>query len=196
MAHGYLSQPQSRNMLAWSDFCPHCLNAGGPWSVGGGRTWPVGDHGMCGDPYSTAVPRPHESGGAHYTGTIAATWTEGNTVEIKTVITAFHMGRFGFRICKVNGNSAQAERTQLTDACLDQNILVQADVPGAQAPGDRYYHLGAEGQGTYTMQYQLPKGLSCDGVNTRCVLQWHYLTGNSCNPPNEPSQYVANKGLG
>ena len=27
--HGYLASPQSRNLIANSDYCPHCLNAGG-----------------------------------------------------------------------------------------------------------------------------------------------------------------------
>lgn len=34
--HGYLSTPMSRNALANSDYCPHCLNAGGPYE----RWWP------------------------------------------------------------------------------------------------------------------------------------------------------------
>jgi hypothetical protein len=28
----------------------------------------------------------------------------------------------------------------------------------------------------YEMRYRLPKDFVCD----RCILQWHYLTGNSC----------------
>jgi hypothetical protein len=31
-------------------------------------------------------------------------------------------------------------------------------------------------QAVYEIRYRLPKDFTCD----RCVLQWHYLTGNSC----------------
>ena len=46
-------------------------------------------------------------------------------VELKVVVSAFHKGRFLFRICKINGRGdAASERAQLTEACLDSNILV------------------------------------------------------------------------
>jgi hypothetical protein len=96
-----------------------------------------------------------------------------------------------FRVCRVQGSTAQEERNQLTEACLDANVLVQADVPGAQTPGERYYNLGSDpsSTGRYTMKYKLPKGLTCDGVAAKCVLQWHYLTGNSCNPPGQSAPW-------
>lgn len=65
------------------------------------------------------------------------------------------------------------------------------------APGGTYWYLGAAGATTYInnrtgdtyaghtvhmLRYQLPAGLRCDN----CVLQWWYLTGNSCNPPCVP----------
>lgn len=65
------------------------------------------------------------------------------------------------------------------------------------APGGTYWYLGAPGATTYVnnrtgdayaghmvhvLRYQLPMGLRCDN----CVLQWWYLTGNSCNPPCVP----------
>lgn len=105
--HGYLASPQSRNLIANSDYCPHCLNAGGghkglpvkfelsqvaifvsdgfrvacsifaPLPRTGvaavripGQAWPAGHHGICGDNWALAQPRPHEAGGRHYTGTI------------------------------------------------------------------------------------------------------------------------------
>lgn len=53
---------------------------------------------------------------------------------------------------------AASEKAQLTEACLDQNVLRQADVPGAQAPGDPFYHLGQIGNAyTYRLRYQLPQ---------------------------------------
>lgn len=39
--------------------------------------------------------------------------------------------------------------------------------------------------------WPLPQGLTCDGVSARCVMQWYYLTGNSCDPPGTPAGYGA-----
>ena len=41
------------------------------------------------------------------------------------------------------------------------------------------------------MLFQLPAGLVCDGSSARCVLQWHWTSGNSCTPPGTPSQYAS-----
>ncbi len=187
----------ARNVLANSDYCPQCLSAGGPSTVSGGQTWPAGNHGLCGDAFSNPTPRNHEAGGKYWTGKVAGTYVEGQVVKFTTVLTAYHKGRLGFRICKINGGSAANETSQLTEACFDKNVLVQANVEGAQRPGDRYYHLGpsppASGY-TYETAYQLPSGLTCDGVNQRCVIQWYYLTGNSCTPPNEPTEYLGSSG--
>lgn len=73
--------------------------------VGGGARWPVrgGGHGICGDPAAAPVPRDYEVGGSRYTGTVAATWSEGSVVTLRVRITAFHMGRFTFRICRIQG---------------------------------------------------------------------------------------------
>lgn len=64
---------------------------------------------------------------------------------------------------------AASEKAQLTEACLDQHVLRQAAVPGAQAPGDPYYHLGQTGNAfTYRMPYQLPQA-SGAGVAVRAA---------------------------
>jgi hypothetical protein len=49
------------------------------------------------------------------------------------LLSAYHKGRFQFRVCRVDGTSPQEEREQLTDACLDQHILVSAGRPRLQA---------------------------------------------------------------
>ena len=69
---------------------------------------------------------------------------------------------------------------------------VQAKLPQAQNPGDPWFHLGQENTGTpcdpsnpicrvmgtiHTAYYQLPTGLTCDGITSKCVMQWYWLTG-------------------
>lgn len=184
-------------MLANSDYCPQCLAGGGPSAVSGGLKWPAGSHGLCGDASADATPRKHEAGGKYWTGKITGSYIEGQVIKLSVLLTAYHKGRFGFRICKISGGAINDETNQLTESCFNQNVLVQGNVASAQAPGDPYLHIGDStiGSGTYEAYYQLPPGLTCDGVNTRCVLQWYYLTGNSCVPPNEPAKYVGTSGM-
>ena len=184
----------ARNVLANSDYCPHCLNAGGSGSVGSnGAVFPEGKHGICGDPWTDAVPRKHEAYGKYWTGQSAAVYEQGQIITLNVRLTAYHKGFFEFRICKINGASAQDEAQQLTEDCFDQHWLKQANIPEAQNPGESKYYIGPESNGNwdYVMYYQLPAGLNCDGESSRCVLQWHYLTGNSCNPPGIPAKYAS-----
>ena len=69
-AHGYLTEPKSRNYIHWSDYCPQCLSAGGPFVVSNSSTltWPTGLNGLCGDPWNRE--RKHEAGGVYATGAL------------------------------------------------------------------------------------------------------------------------------
>ncbi|RMZ53036.1 hypothetical protein APUTEX25_001155 [Auxenochlorella protothecoides] len=187
----------SRNYIANSDYCPHCLNAGGVRAVRiGDQKWPVGHHGLCGDNYSLAMPRPHEAGGKHYTGQIGGTFRTGSIMPIYVTMSTFHMGNFMFRICKIRGNTIANETAQLTEECFNENILTQANVPGQQNVSDPWYHTGYMEASSYTLYFQLPASLECDGVTSKCVFQWYWLTANSCIPPGEPAEYVLDPLLG
>ena len=186
MGHGFLAKPAARNVVMNSDYCPQCLAAGGP-----GTVYPSGNHGLCGDPYAMPEPRKHEPGGQYYNdGRSQATYTEGDVVEFDVKLTAYHKGDFRFRVCRIEGTTPEDERSQLSEQCFDEHKLEQADVAGAQSPGtDRYFIGPTSDSWNYNIKYQLPDGLSCDGIASRCVLQWHYVTGNSCDPPATPSKY-------
>ena len=136
-------------------------------------------------------PRKHEPGGIYYNnGESQATYTEGDVVEFNVVLTAYHKGDFRFRVCRIEGTTPEDERAQLSEQCFDEHVLEQADVGGAQSPGTARYFIGPTSDNwNYKIKYQLPDGLSCDGIDARCVLQWHYVTGNSCDPPGTPSKY-------
>eukprot|EP00887_Chlorella_sp_A99_P001312 scaffold14.g1312.t1 len=202
--HGFLRVPQSRNYHFWSDYCPQCLAAGGPYTVsdGGRLVWPNGVHGLCGDAYT--AERKHEAGGVyggyHADGQfplVDNSYEEGSVLPASVDLTAFHKGEFSFRICRVKAPDpgetwAAAEKRQLTEECFFQYQLVQADVPGAQAPFQQWWHIGqvpgwvkgqpldpilgvpVSGRLSYNSSWQLPMGLTCDGVAARCVLQWHW----------------------
>ena len=83
---------------------PH-RNAG-PSVVGAGATWPQGSHGICGDP--AAGPLDHEAGGAHWSGAVQGWYHDGQVLNLTVTVTAFHKGRFQFRICRIAGTGALA----------------------------------------------------------------------------------------
>lgn len=200
-AHGYLASPKSRNLLASEAMgysCPHCLNGGGVDEVsqGGALQWPRGLRTLSGDPASESSPRSFEAGGELYAGTIGGNYTQGSVVDFRVVLTTNHNGRFSFRICKVRGGYDEAvemEAEQLNNQCLDQHVLLQANVKGAQMPGERYWYTLPEDAAKsveYQMFYELPQGLVCDGIDSHCVLQWYWLTFNSCQTPDAPVRYT------
>lgn len=178
--HGYLAEPAARNVLANSNFCMHCLSAGGPGvTFAGGRKWPNLRQGVCGDPHTG--PLDHEAGGKFFTGKITGTYAQGQTITLKVKITAPHGGRFSFRVCPVpDGASGAAERKAVTQKCLDANKLTNAK------DGTPYWWFGKKPAGEYTMDFKLPPNVTCK----RCVLQWFYETGNSCTIPGTPKQHV------
>eukprot|EP00889_Picochlorum_renovo_P001640 jgi/Picre1/28670/NNA_004070.t1 len=190
--HGYLKLPESRNFKANSDYCPHCLNAGGPGAVysAHGSNFPDAKYGICGDPFDQER-RKHEVGGEFWTGEATARYTKGQVIKILVKSEANHNGLFEFFLCKINGITGQDERNQLTQACFNKHPLVQADVPENQNPGATKFYTtpGDPWDEEYTMYYRLPDDVVCDGIDSRCVIQWHWITANTCNPPGIPEEY-------
>lgn len=169
-AHGYLARPAARNVQHNSDWCPQCLNAGGPRVVYS-QGLPA-RYGVCGDPWNAT--KHHEPGGKYATPPkIAARYRQGQTIAAKVHLTANHQGRWSLRLCPVPGKgSVAAEKRVLTQECFDKFLLMRADGGGpfTLVPGDT---------SDFIARYRLPAGLACK----RCVLQWTYETGNSCRPP-------------
>ena len=183
--------------MAPQDTCPQCLNAGtvNEVSVKNSKRWPHGQYGMCGDAYSDSKPRKHEAGGEFYSSGLYTTYAQGQVMDIHVTTTTNHNGKFGFRICKVSGGydtAAENEKQQLTEECFDQHILKQAHMTGVQSPGDRWFYTtpGDPDFSEYSMQYQLPENLTCDGESSHCILQWYWLTIHACNPTDFPEQYL------
>lgn len=163
--HGYLEVPAARNVQHNSDWCPQCLNAGGP-SVVFARGRP-GRYGVCGDAWNK--PRDHEAGGRFATPPkIAGRYEAGQVFTAKVRLTANHKGRWSLRLCPKPAGESQS--------CFDKYLLRRADGRGpfTPVPGDT---------SDFVVKYKLPKGVTCK----RCVMQWTYETGNSCNPPGIPN---------
>jgi len=185
-AHGYLKSPRSRNWVAkedgkWSggnmytpevETCPHCLNLN---SNTCGKT---GGHDY--DYHLNALGGPMPKN-------IQAVYTQGQEIDLTVVLTAHHKGHFEYKACAIN------EGELATQACFDANPLrfVQ-DILYPNAPVDSNYperayiplassstYKDTSGSYMYTHKYELPANLSGDLV----LIQWHYITGNSCVAP-------------
>ena len=120
-SHGRFIEPPSRTS-AWrfgfgtpSFYNDHETNCGGfirHWEKNGGLC------GVCGDAWDLAAPRDGEGGGKFGRGVIVRSYTSGQTIRVRTDITANHGGYFQFSICPHNNPSTPA-----TQNCLDRNLL-------------------------------------------------------------------------
>ncbi|XP_065927744.1 uncharacterized protein [Magallana gigas] len=168
--HGYMIDPPQRSSMwrVYQGFTPNYndmeLFCGGrekQWNELGGKC------GTCGDPYDAPV-RENEAGGIYATGAIGKRYKRGDIIKVKIVLTAYHKGYFQFKICPHNNPTRR-----VSQAGLDRNRLTLA--------GTNQYFFYPTKSGVYYIDLQLPRNMDC----TQCVLQWHYITGNSPGFPPE-----------
>jgi len=180
-AHGYLKSPKSRNYYANTDGkwyggtasdpapenCPHCLNRGGT-------------DGVCGISSNANYEQPPNAMGGLMPPVVQACYSPGSVVEFESVLTAHHKGHFEFRACPVSSGEVP------TQECFDSNPLTFIEdplygaVPDTNHPERAYIpNAGSDDtEWTYKHRYQLPSNLEGELV----IIQWYYLTANSCNP--------------
>ncbi|OXA55745.1 hypothetical protein Fcan01_08630 [Folsomia candida] len=123
----------------------------------------AGKCGECGDSWNQTRPRDNENGGLFGRGIIVRNYTAGQWIDIHVQLTAVHLGHFEIRLCPLSSSTELEE-----EACFEQNILQFAN-------GLTKYPVTDEEMQEYFLQAKLPQEIKCD----HCVVQWHYLTGNS-----------------
>lgn len=183
-AHGYMAVPVSRNVGSGT-YCDHCLSGGGLGVVyGGGRRWPNGNYGVCGDPPSGEGAGYHLGGGKfeQTVGLRVTHYHAGDTIAVKVKITANHWGFFSYYLCKLPDSSAggKSESQYLTNACFSR---IKLSVSQDGSWGERFY-IGSK-TGDIQMSVRLPD-MECK----RCVMRWLYTTGNSCTAPGTPAKWA------
>ena len=168
--HGRLIEPASRNAAGKLGFNipinynqneQNCGGVGVQWSPSVG-----GKCGVCGDAYNG--PQPHVYPGIYATGVITKIYTAGQTIQAKVDITANHKGWFEFRLGKLD--TAPITQGKLTHLLKLTN-------------GETRWYLPSAENGEFTVDVQLPAGVSCD----HCVFQWWWTSGNNwgCDSPND-----------
>ena len=177
-AHGYLKSPRSRNFVAYQDGIWSPLLASNPEkevqpqgaSVGGTRA-------QCGIIEGVRnYDFPKNALGGPLETKVQSCYQPGQIIDLEVYLTAHHKGHFEFKACPISPGQAP------TQACFDANKL--RFISGESANYDPIYPERAYGPPgnpgvTYRYKFQLPAGLSGDLV----LLQWKYITANSCIPP-------------
>jgi len=197
--HGFLQLPKGRPYLAnlaGQEYCHQCLSAGGPATVssltpGGLYPNPTESlassvrHTMCGESgLLAAADRVYNPTKTVPTISTLPVYAPGSVLDIAVTITAHHRGHFEFRMCD---SAKLSDPKEVTWACLSQNLLKRVSVPGEVSPVDtnhpERYYLDPECAPGYNKtvyaKYQIPSNLTCE----RCVLQWWWVSANTCNPP-------------
>ena len=188
-AHGFLAEPRSRNFVAYQDgkwwspdgevypkpeSCPHCLNRGGT-------------AGACGIVGDNDYLYPKDTRGEPYVSPVQGVYEEGGLVDIEFTLTAHHKGHVELKACPDAAAPTQdcfdAHPAEfVTDLAYGAPPHPAYPIRGYIAPndgsaGEMSSSNAAESGMRFKMRYRLPRGVSGD----RCVLQWHYVTGNSCS---------------
>ena len=174
--HGLIKEPMPRNTKISANYDEHSLSAGGVAAVHAG-----------GDPYDSE--RKHEGGGGFEKankGYRITAYQQGSTMNIVLDMRVGHAGFNEFKVCPVpNGVEGKAERQHVTQACFDKTVLQRADGKGTRFYFERDFAVNSDSV-SVKMAFKLPASLTCK----RCVLQWHWVTGNSCTAPGTPPNFA------
>lgn len=124
-------------------------------------------------------------------------YRQGDIIDIEVLVTTHHKGHFEFAICPINSGDSDIPMEVPTAECFSNNKLqfLSDELYGApidpQYPERAYiapasivtWTNGDENNNEqpvtgapYQMKFKLPKGIYGDIV----LLQWYYLTANSC----------------
>ena len=127
---------------------------------------------------------PKNALGGDLSPVVQACYAEGDVVELDVILTAHHMGHFSYKACAINAGEVASQE------CFDSNPLtfmedvLYGSLPDPDYPNRAYIpradasFIQKDGGGHYKFshRFKLPAGLSGELV----LIQWHYITGNSC----------------
>jgi len=197
--HGFLMVPTSRVSDLTAAYTPTGVSAGGPDTVymQGKLKFPNGNHGACGDDMTKPYPRMYEGGGQFYSmngGFSMTYYPQGGSTTLQLYVSANHGGYWTFKVCPVPDSMAStstiAENAIVNQQCFDAH---QLQVTGTGGTGNAWFlDPGQNTPFTEKVTVVFPSSLTCK----RCVLQWHWVTANSCIPPGFPPKYSGCQGCG
>jgi len=173
--------------------CPHCLNRGGTLAQCG--ISPASSAGGVDRNYDT----PKNVNNDPMSTNLQGIYRQGDVIDIEVLVTTHHKGHFEFAICPINGGDSDDNMPMEvpTAECFKNNKLqfISDELYGAPpdpsyperayiAPASIVTWTNGEENGEqqpvtgapYKMKFKLPEGIYGETV----LLQWYYLTANSC----------------
>jgi hypothetical protein len=143
-----------------------------------------GTEARCGKTDSRNYDYPKNAQGGVLAPNVQACYAEGEVIELDVILTAHHMGHFSYKACAINAGEVASQE------CFDKNPLtfvedvLYGSLPDPDYP-DRAYiprtdaafiQKDNDGHYKFSHRFRLPEGLPGGLV----LLQWYYITGNSC----------------
>eukprot|EP00581_Thalassiosira_minuscula_P028458 CAMPEP_0183754816 /NCGR_PEP_ID=MMETSP0739-20130205/3731_1 /TAXON_ID=385413 /ORGANISM="Thalassiosira miniscula, Strain CCMP1093" /LENGTH=1540 /DNA_ID=CAMNT_0025991459 /DNA_START=38 /DNA_END=4660 /DNA_ORIENTATION=+ len=204
--HGYLTTPRSRNFYAHDiigsgectgqvgcppgEYCHHCLNT---------------NEGVCGK--STTINYETTSyfdkAGNPMPWLSQGTYEEGGLIQVDSYLDTHHNGHMEIRAC-VTDDADPSKCTTPQEFEGNELIfvrdLIHPDAAGMHTPmypdpnyPERGMYAGGQGGSikAFSFEYQLPSGISGEKV----MLNWKYITANSCSPPGYAEYFAAHPDL-
>jgi hypothetical protein len=173
-AHGFLKSPRSRNYYAhvegadWGgstgqppkEYCPHCINL------------KTNDQ-ICGTGQAQNYDIWTDTSGDGITWSSQGVFTEGQDIIIESTLSTNHAGHIDVFVCP-DGEAS-------TQACFHEHPLVFVEDLLYGGPVDDQYPSRAyvSPASDFRHVYRLPMGIH----GSKVMLQWRYVTANSCFPP-------------
>ncbi|KAJ8924205.1 hypothetical protein NQ315_006996 [Exocentrus adspersus] len=119
--------------------------------------------GVCGDAYNAPHPQDNENTGKYGIGVVTKTYQAGSVIDVQSKLTSNHQGTIYYSLCVLQNPNAP----ESGEDCFQ---------PLKLADGSDYYTIPPTDFNPRELsnKVQLPAGLTCD----RCVLRWHYRSGN------------------
>eukprot|EP00592_Proboscia_alata_P028205 CAMPEP_0194444154 /NCGR_PEP_ID=MMETSP0176-20130528/127106_1 /TAXON_ID=216777 /ORGANISM="Proboscia alata, Strain PI-D3" /LENGTH=1107 /DNA_ID=CAMNT_0039270487 /DNA_START=26 /DNA_END=3349 /DNA_ORIENTATION=+ len=177
-SHGYMSSPRSLNYKAHVDGLEWGTEAGKPAKENCEHCLNVKDlTGVCGKTGTHNYDDFRDSLGDLMPWFTEAVYVEGQIITVRSELPVHHWGHAELRGCP-NGMEPSLE-------CFDQYPLEYVDdvMWGGIIPKHEgypmYAHFAGSDKIVYDHRFKLPMGLAGQHV----LLQWKYITSNSCNPP-------------
>ncbi|OQR74968.1 hypothetical protein BIW11_08731, partial [Tropilaelaps mercedesae] len=122
--------------------------------------------GVCGDSYSEARPRRHETGSSLDPNVTVRTYAPGEDVVIIVDVVANHLGYFEFGLCPRNDSGIRE-----TEDCFQRLRVKSLNTSEVLVEeGDMRYRLASDRKGFFYLVATLPKDVTC----SRCILRWHW----------------------
>ncbi len=143
-----------------------------------------GTEAVCGLTAGRNYDYPKNALGGNLAPNIQACYAERDVVQLDVVLTAHHMGHFSYKACPIDAGEVASQD------CFDSNPLtfvedvLYGSLPDPDYPNRAYIPRADSaliqkdngGDYKFSHRFKLPEGLLGELV----LLQWHYITANSC----------------